>query len=307
MSEATIIDHGYIPEEHAPDPVFHHGDPVRARQDRHLALPRQRDHVFRGDARQLRDHPGRVARGVCPACRGAEQGWAGLNTLVLLFSSLTMAMGVDAAQRGDRRKLTRCLAATLLCALGFMCIKGGRVHQQGLSPHDRRQGRSRRRLGVRRPRPLARVARCAGADRADEPVADTADVLLTGYRMPMPSAEAGQHASTFIWSAEADVREKAAELAGVAEDKTPEQQYQSRFGHRHANQLRPVEKHLLRLLFHADRHPRLPRVGGIIPLVLLCLQSARGRIFPAHTEYVGLYWHFVDLIWIFLFPLLYLI
>ena len=26
-----------------------------------------------------------------------------------------------------------------------------------------------------------------------------------------------------------------------------------------------------------------------------------------HVEYFGLYWHFVDIVWIFLFPLLYLI
>jgi len=40
---------------------------------------------------------------------------------------------------------------------------------------------------------------------------------------------------------------------------------------------------------------------------LLLIQAIRGKMFPPHTEYVGLYWHFVDLVWIFLFPLLYLI
>ena len=48
-------------------------------------------------------------------------------------------------------------------------------------------------------------------------------------------------------------------------------------------------------------------IGGIIPLTILLIQSARGKLFPAHTENTGLYWHFVDLVWIFLFPLLYLI
>jgi hypothetical protein len=48
-------------------------------------------------------------------------------------------------------------------------------------------------------------------------------------------------------------------------------------------------------------------VGGMIPITILLVQSLRGRILPANTEYVGLYWHFVDLVWIFLFPLLYLI
>ena len=48
-------------------------------------------------------------------------------------------------------------------------------------------------------------------------------------------------------------------------------------------------------------------LGGMIPILLLMAQAMRGKLYPAHTEYVGLYWHFVDLVWIFLFPLLYLI
>jgi cytochrome c oxidase subunit 3 len=39
-------------------------------------------------------------------------------------------------------------------------------------------------------------------------------------------------------------------------------------------------------------------------------QAARGRFRPAYytpVELMGLYWHFVDIVWIFLFPLLYLI
>ena len=35
--------------------------------------------------------------------------------------------------------------------------------------------------------------------------------------------------------------------------------------------------------------------------------ALRGKAFPAHTEYVGLYWHFVDLVWMFVFPLIYIL
>ena len=38
--------------------------------------------------------------------------------------------------------------------------------------------------------------------------------------------------------------------------------------------------------------------------------ALRGRLGPQHEsliELTGLYWHFVDIVWIFLFPLLYLI
>src|SRR5687767_12879893 len=48
---------------------------------------------------------------------------AGTNTLVLIFSSLTMALAVDAAQKGLRGRAIVCLAITLACATGFMGIK----------------------------------------------------------------------------------------------------------------------------------------------------------------------------------------
>src|SRR5687767_2846627 len=48
---------------------------------------------------------------------------AALNTIVLIFSSLTMALAVDAAQKGDRGKVVRGLLLTLLCAAAFMVVK----------------------------------------------------------------------------------------------------------------------------------------------------------------------------------------
>ncbi|CAM2006460.1 cytochrome c oxidase subunit 3 family protein [Acanthopleuribacter pedis] len=46
------------------------------------------------------------------------------NTVVLLASSLTMALAVDAAQRKNKGKLTLMLGATFLGACGFLVIKG---------------------------------------------------------------------------------------------------------------------------------------------------------------------------------------
>ena len=45
-------------------------------------------------------------------------------------------------------------------------------------------------------------------------------------------------------------------------------------------------------------------------LTVMLVMSARGRFGPQYhnpIECAGLYWHFVDIVWIFLFPLLYLI
>jgi cytochrome c oxidase subunit 3 len=49
---------------------------------------------------------------------------------------------------------------------------------------------------------------------------------------------------------------------------------------------------------------------GIGLLTALIVQSRRGRfsaLYHTPVELTGLYWHFVDIVWIFLFPLLYLI
>jgi cytochrome c oxidase subunit III len=54
----------------------------------------------------------------------------------------------------------------------------------------------------------------------------------------------------------------------------------------------------------------LHMIIGLGVLAVLVVMARRGRFGPAyHTpvEISGLYWHFVDIIWIFLFPLLYLI
>jgi len=54
----------------------------------------------------------------------------------------------------------------------------------------------------------------------------------------------------------------------------------------------------------------LHMIIGVPILATIAFMAWRGRFSPEyHTpvEMVGLYWHFVDIIWIFLFPLLYLI
>jgi cytochrome c oxidase subunit 3 len=54
----------------------------------------------------------------------------------------------------------------------------------------------------------------------------------------------------------------------------------------------------------------LHMVIGIPILLTIAWFAWRGQYGPEYhspVEYVGLYWHFVDIIWIFLFPLLYLI
>lgn len=46
-----------------------------------------------------------------------------LNTLVLIFSSFTMALGIHYIQIGQNKKAALNLAVTILCGLVFMCVK----------------------------------------------------------------------------------------------------------------------------------------------------------------------------------------
>ena len=49
---------------------------------------------------------------------------------------------------------------------------------------------------------------------------------------------------------------------------------------------------------------------GVIALILIFIQSLRGVFTQTHynpIEFTGLYWHFVDLVWIILFTIVYLI
>jgi cytochrome c oxidase subunit 3 len=48
-------------------------------------------------------------------------------------------------------------------------------------------------------------------------------------------------------------------------------------------------------------------LSGVIILVLTAIRHGRGITQPEGVEMAGLYWHFVDLVWVFIFTLFYLI
>lgn len=141
-----------------------------------------------------------------------------INTVVLLFSSMTIAMAITAIQKGDRDKAVKLLITTLLLSLVFLVIKyfewSAKIHH-GLFP---------------------------GMD----------------YYKLLPKGEALFFFLYFI-------------MTGL---------------------------HALHII-----------IGGILIGVVL-RRTQRGEVNRekfALAENAGLYWHLVDLIWIYLFPLFYLI
>ncbi len=144
----------------------------------------------------------------------------GVNTAVLIGSSLTMAMAVHSSQVGQNRRLLVYLVLTMVLGTVFLGIKSVEYmskFQEGLVP---------------------------GANfRYDGPDPVHAQLFFSLYFMMT-----GLHAAHMI--------------------------------------------------------------VGLVIMIVLAVMTLRGRFSAAyHTpvEISGLYWHFVDIVWIFLFPLLYLI
>jgi cytochrome c oxidase subunit 3 len=46
---------------------------------------------------------------------------------------------------------------------------------------------------------------------------------------------------------------------------------------------------------------------GVAYLAIICAGYSKGKWTADHVEVSGLYWHFVDLVWMFIFPLVYLL
>jgi len=144
----------------------------------------------------------------------------GINTAVLLTSSLTMALGVHAAQEGRRRRSVLMLSATMVLGALFLGIKAVEYSQK------------------------------------------FAEHLVPGVDFRYAGPDAGAAQIYFIL-------------------------------------------YFLLTGFHA-----IHLTIGIGVLAVIAFSAARGRYTSAYStpvEVAGLYWHFVDIVWIFLYPLIYLI
>ena len=211
---------------------------------------------------------------------GLNKWAAAFNTVVLISSSLTMALAVDGAAKGDRRRTGLYLLITFLCAGTFMVVK----YFEYKSKFEHLTIVAVEKTGKKQ------------AFVYDGHWHDEAKKEFVGYRMPMPAdnsfdihvaSEATIRAGS--GQSKAETFNLGAMTLGVTENYGP-----------------------WRNIFYSCYYTLtgihgLHVLGGMVPLGILLAQSWRGKLFPPHTEYTGLYWHFVDLVWIFLVPLLYLI
>jgi cytochrome c oxidase subunit III len=207
-----------------------------------------------------------------------------LNTMVLIFSSFTMASAVRAAQVGSRRWLVALLAITLACGFVFLGVKFIEYKdkwEEGLLTGAHYRPEAPPPGAVTNPRSTV--------------APDTKPRSLVAP--PDPTA---QHKSSIAPAATgpAGISPQWLTKKPLYADRTwvgPEpNNVQTFFG----------------IYFAMTGLHGVHVIAGMAVIAWILRRSIRGEFGPHYfspVDFTGLYWHVVDLIWIFLFPLLYLI
>jgi cytochrome c oxidase subunit 3 len=225
----------------------------------------------------------------------------GVNTAVLIASSLTMALAVRFAQTDKIRAMLVCLVLTFMGAVGFMVIKyfeyTSKIRDNivwGPSfyvPPDEAVAEA-----VRTPPPSpAAPAESFGAVAVRE-----AAPVASMFAMPAAEASVVPAAAR----GPGGLADPAGALPAAKPDDTPQL--------RHLEDPKlPVNTHQFYAIYYAmtGLHGIHVVIGMVVIgwLIWRGLKGHFGSKYYTPVDLGGLYWHVVDLIWIFLFPLFYLI
>jgi cytochrome c oxidase subunit 3 len=246
--------------------------------------------------------------------------WMGaVNTFVLIASSFTIVLAHSAIARGNSKKCLLYIGITLVGGIVFMGIKG--VEYAAKFQHHIIPGR----IG-------------------DNLVDPASDHPLAG-KVPYDPAAAAAYRDTVRKQLEAidkdpakhglaedsedlkTARELLADIKGSAEkapitplelgtrlhpaEKEKDYEiYEKKYGNLHLTPYIPYGNLWASTYFTMTGFHAAHVIGGLVLFVIILLKGARGGLQPRHAlmiELTGLYWHFVDVVWIFLFPLLYLV
>jgi cytochrome c oxidase subunit 3 len=234
----------------------------------------------------------------------------GVNTCVLIVSSLTMALAVYFAQRGKKFALVLCLWLTMGGAVGFLVIKyfeyTHKIHENlvwgpsfYVPPHGQ-EGELEASVLSKAPAPAA--------NPVPAPTDPSATGLVSLAARPPADASAIKPAQSGpkglgVWSAPT----AAAAAAMEPQDPIPAEAPSDHL----ADPKLPPNTHLFFAIYYAMTGLHgIHVVVGMIVIGMLIFRATRGDFGPNYytpVDLVGLYWHIVDLVWIFLFPLFYLI
>jgi len=200
-----------------------------------------------------------------------------INTVILICSSLTVAWAVRCAQTGQRRALVTLLALTIVLAFGFLGIKAVEYE------HKWKEGL----LWGRHYRTQSEHGAVASATAVSSPPAAAVS----------PGVPSGTDERSTIALAPAG---PAGLVKPKAEPHPP---------HELVVEPKNVQTFFAVYFLMTGLHG-VHVIAGMALLGWMLVRARRGEFGPHYftpVDLAGLYWHLVDLIWIYLFPLLYLI
>jgi len=249
-----------------------------------------------------------------------------VNTFVLICSSLTVVLAHWAIGRGNVRRATMFLLVTLGLGLLFLGIKAveykskwdhnilpGHVFDNVEGPRGDEYMREVR-------KELEEIVPQEAGDQLDEAQqAFNAEHHYPAERPLAPSEMAGKLGITpeeldhrpawLLYELKSSdtqnrrslsAKDVGARVKGLLEEDP----------HLHLTTIIPFGNMWASCYFAMTGFHALHVFGGIVIFVILLLMALAGRMQARQEgiiELTGLYWHFVDIVWIFLFPLLYLI
>ncbi|QQS43198.1 MAG: cytochrome c oxidase subunit 3 [Acidobacteriota bacterium] len=223
--------------------------------------------------------------------------WGWLNTLVLIVSSLTMALAVFYAQKGNRNLQVVMIILTMIFGTVFLGVKAIEYtdkYNHGLVPVDGwnkvvPEGEDHGKEAARLSLPFeTTVSAAESADGSDKP-------------HPNPRGEFQ------ITDADLDLVTMAQKEGFLTESE--------KIGYFSNGELDPEKvKGKVQIFFwiyfvmtglHALH--MVVGLGIMLWLLVMAWRNTFSADYYSPVEISGLYWHFVDIVWIFLFPLLYLL
>lgn len=222
--------------------------------------------------------------------------WAGgINTLVLLFSSYLVAVAVDAAKHGNNAKVKKLLLGTIGCGGIFMMIKAYEYHQKylhGLFPITDSQ---------------------FGSVPLYWPAVIFAIVLLLAVgclAFGLRGFHYERYGEFWKWFGAAAglvaaycIAAKLGAFSGIVE---PAEAHYVWRGSELTNSYK-MYYGLYYCMTGLHAFHVIVGMGALFWVYLLANDNRFSSAYYTPMELGGLYWHLVDLIWIFLFPLLYLV
>lgn len=229
----------------------------------------------------------------------------GINTIVLITSSLTMAWGVRCAQLNKTRGLIICLFLTLLGGAGFMGIKT--IEYKAKWSHHLRFGQANQYL----------PGKSAATDQSTHGAEVASSANTDAKTAPPATAPAERPARTTSIEVdpnsgtpdEARIKPPFVQPAGLASRASHDGNHRIQF-----DDLGPLDRNrvftFFSVYFVMTGLHGLHVLIGMALITWILVRTLKGHFSSAYNapvDLVGLYWHLVDLIWIFLFPLLYLI